>query len=1209
MAVIEDARKEGTLPVALHWKVYARIRQLVRESWPVGMMSLLALPALWPFYVQGLTFSVDGMQHMLRLGLLDHHIRSGVIYPRWLPELVLGFGYPLYFYAPSTYYLAEVFHLFGMGYVQALIGTVVLLLLCAGVGMYLLALDILQGPRAGRQWMALVAATAYMYAPYLLTNAFVRGALAELGGQALLPWVFWSFRRLMKVERRGVYILPAALSLGGLAITHNITLLLVVPVLVVYLVAQWWQSGRQRAALIWMVAAGSAAIGLSTFFWIPVIVERQYLADTAYRLSAMYISEHVWNWHNFLDTSFTYNYLYITPFRLGLVQLVLGSTGFFLARRRDVEWLVLAAVSLLAGLAIGEMTLPLWLSSDILLTVLFPWRLLTIISLPVALFTAGNLTPLLRGRWIIAGACVLLTLIIASGRPRVEQLPPMGQNNQLVTLPGTAQFEMQTGLVGLSSSQEFMPRWTSEATRIIGGTVARLADSDLDLGVHLADQPLDVTMQAAAPYTLIMTVSATTTTPLRFATFYFPGWEAILEDGQRLVPYPSTDLGLLTVDVPAGTHELRVEWRGTALQEWSALVSLATLALLAIHAGLQRQRRWVAGVPALLLLCGAAALFKPLPLATKLQPLRQPVKAAGVELLGYRLEQPDPSSVVLYPYWYIRSTPPDLRVHWTLIDSQGAVVSETTARPFFNTLRSNHNWYAGTIVDDAYQLALPPGLPAGAYQLGVQLETAHPTGLASNTALFPMVVIGELVTMASVPEQSEPSMEPTDLRFGNEIALVGFGLEMNGNVVNDQVPTVHPGDVLRYTLYWRAVGGVGENYHGYISLLDPQQRLLAHDDHLPGAFLRVPLLWNSVYLQADVYELRIPDGAKSNLYWPKVGLYRALEVGLPQLPVYSADGTRLGDGAYLPPVRIVNEQLPIASPSPDVQANFAHTIGLIGYQVQPTEAGPGQKVRLALQWESLDRLSFHRYFHYKVFVELVDATGIKLAEQHQLLLDHPENNPALERGERISSSFEFTLPPDVLPGKYRFVVRLYLPNGTHRLPLVSPGGDLVDDHATVGVITVSDPALNRQTIGHLLGADVGLPPAIRLLGYDISPEAVRPGGVLDLALYWQALQSLGRDYTIFVHLTDGAGQLYAQQDGPPLAGRAPTSLWLAGEVLRDPHTLTLKPDLPPGRYQISIGLYDWVTGERLPMFDSNGQRVPEDRIFLPTPIIVEGEAP
>ena len=48
-----------------------------------------------------------------------------------------------------------------------------------------------------------------------------------------------------------------------------------------------------------------------------------------------------------------------------------------------------------------------------------------------------------------------------------------------------------------------------------------------------------------------------------------------------------------------------------------------------------------------------------------------------------------------------------------------------------------------------------------------------------------------------------------------------------------------------------------------------------------------------------------------------------------------------------------------------------------------------------------------------------------------------------------------------------------------------------------------------------------------LLGYD-APQSVLPGDLMTVTFYWMAREPDGRDYTVFVHLLDEAGQLVAQ---------------------------------------------------------------------------------
>ena len=99
-----------------------------------------------------------------------------------------------------------------------------------------------------------------------------------------------------------------------------------------------------------------------------------------------------------------------------------------------------------------------------------------------------------------------------------------------------------------------------------------------------------------------------------------------------------------------------------------------------------------------------------------------------------------------------------------------------------------------------------------------------------------------------------------------------------------------------------------------------------------------------------------------------------------------------------------------------------------------------------------------------------------------------------------------------------------------------------------------------------------------------------PDQVLDVTLFWQAKMPVGLDYTVFVQLLDTDGDVWGQHDAQPDDGQLPTSQWIVGEVVADPHSLIVAPDVPPGDYHLMVGLYCWDTGERLPVLgDTTGQ--------------------
>jgi hypothetical protein len=71
------------------------------------------------------------------------------------------------------------------------------------------------------------------------------------------------------------------------------------------------------------------------------------------------------------------------------------------------------------------------------------------------------------------------------------------------------------------------------------------------------------------------------------------------------------------------------------------------------------------------------------------------------------------------------------------------------------------------------------------------------------------------------------------------------------------------------------------------------------------------------------------------------------------------------------------------------------------------------------------------------------------------------------------------------------------------------------------------------------------------------------------------------DYTGFVHLLDGDGNLVAQHDHQPRNGFLPTSIWRGGLVISDAYTIVVPQEARPGTYSLVAGMYDLKSGVRL----------------------------
>jgi hypothetical protein len=110
-----------------------------------------------------------------------------------------------------------------------------------------------------------------------------------------------------------------------------------------------------------------------------------------------------------------------------------------------------------------------------------------------------------------------------------------------------------------------------------------------------------------------------------------------------------------------------------------------------------------------------------------------------------------------------------------------------------------------------------------------------------------------------------------------------------------------------------------------------------------------------------------------------------------------------------------------------------------------------------------------------------------------------------------------------------------------------------------------------------------------LRGYRLSGPTAHPGDAVELTIFWEASARPERDYTVFNHIVGPQGELVGQKDA--LAGESahPTSRWRPGEVVADRFQVVIKPEAPPGSYDLVTGLYELQTMRRLPVEGGGGR--------------------
>ncbi|MFN2253662.1 MAG: hypothetical protein ACK2U6_05410 [Candidatus Promineifilaceae bacterium] len=265
----------------------------------------------------------------------------------------------------------------------------------------------------------------------------------------------------------------------------------------------------------------------------------------------------------------------------------------------------------------------------------------------------------------------------------------------------------------------------------------------------------------------------------------------------------------------------------------------------------------------------------------------------------------------------------------------------------------------------------------------------------------------------------------------------------------------------------------------------------------------------------------------------------------------------------------------------DLTAVVDDRFALTGYQFEPQVITPGDDIYLTLYLEVLQPIE--QGFITGVHLSAPDGWVWAWREERT-----PRSLPGqwLEPGQIFPERIRVQTTEDIPLGAYDLQVFWRAGDDKTNWPIVREGDDAetaVFDRIFLGSV-IAPAAVDT---GQATQVNARFGDAILLDSFELSPSP-DPGGPLDVTLFWEALDSPAADYTVFVHLLDGDGQIVTAHDGMPAQDSFPTGAWKPGLVVADTHTLDIPPDLAPGTYQINTGLYLLETGQRLPVLDAAG---------------------
>ena len=572
------------------------------SSWRwVGLLMLLSLAAIYPALVWNSgAFAYDAaLEHIYRAVTFSQAIGDGVLYPRWVQFLHVGLGSPLFtFQGPLPYFVLDVLYRLGLPHPLGWRLLISAGLLAASTGTFLLLYEITK-----QRWPALVAAVAFLYAPYVLRNTLQRGS-NEAFSMVLYPWVLWALIWLAHRPGMGRFLVATLLWTACIA-AHVLGPLMIFPVAGLLAVGLSWRY-RTWTPLLALIAGGL----LAAFIWAPMIPEQAFV-----HVERNFSNADALPWNNpiplesLLAPPAVYDVLRDNNGpgdRVGLLQsllLLLGVPAMVIAWRRGRRDLAIwIGAATLVGLVLfwlftGASDWVWRLFAPILGRIQYRTRLMGMQALAAAV-VAGLMMALLPPRWQRLVAPVLAAVLVLVALPSLyielqHRYAPFGST---VTLQEVRETEARLGGKALTAYGEFTPRWREAPfdQAAISAQTGTALGLDFDAETSPLAGPSDGVQITASEvksqhWDLAVEVSQPTTLTLNL--LYYPRWQATV--GGQSVPLSAQPVtGLAQLRVPAGNTSVVLRYGRTAMEWAGFVVSGLTVVILAVLVAWSWRRRW-----------------------------------------------------------------------------------------------------------------------------------------------------------------------------------------------------------------------------------------------------------------------------------------------------------------------------------------------------------------------------------------------------------------------------------------------------------------------------------------------------------------------------------------------------------------------------------------------------------------------------------------
>ncbi len=231
---------------------------------------IIAIAFTFPYLTKDfLGIEHDTFFHLSRITGLATSIKEGNFFPSIYPYKNNGFGYasPL-FYCDFFIIIPAIFYLFGLSLASSY-----KLLIFLFTFFSALAIEDLLSRISKNNKVMIIGTIAYTFSNYHITDVYVRGALGEVSAMMFLPILLSAIYELIYNQKVNKWYL-LTLSLTGLIFSHNLTFLLGMIVLVIFICIN--QKKINKRIFLSIFKGCFIAFLLTAWFTLPMLEQTSY---------------------------------------------------------------------------------------------------------------------------------------------------------------------------------------------------------------------------------------------------------------------------------------------------------------------------------------------------------------------------------------------------------------------------------------------------------------------------------------------------------------------------------------------------------------------------------------------------------------------------------------------------------------------------------------------------------------------------------------------------------------------------------------------------------------------------------------------------------------------------------------------------------------------------------------------------------------------